>query len=248
MASSSESGHAMNVANFGTMITIVGEYGNAFNPARPELKLSALKSMLTAAQVALEKAKDQRAEYSNAVAARDEVFKPLKKFATKIIAAVKACDVSKSVLENMKSVNDKIQGRRSTSIKVSKSSSSTGETEEQKRSSTSQQSISRMIDHFEQFVAILSKEPKYMPNEPEMSVAGLKALIADMRAKNDMAISAEAKLQNAIISRDTTLYMNGTSVMALVTGVKNYAKSVFGGQSSQFVRLNKLKFSTKKVS
>jgi hypothetical protein len=245
MASSSESGHATNVANLQAMIALITEYGNRYNPARPELKIPALKESLSNAQTALQKAKDEKADFDIAKIARDTIFKPLKKFATKIMAAVKACGVSISVLENLKTVNGKIQGGKATSTKPSATKGSNGETAEPKKSSTSQQSFESVIDHFERLVSILAKEPKYTPNEPEMSVAGIKALIADMRAKNEAVITAAAKLQNARLGRDAALYTPGTGVVALAEAIKNYTKSVYGNPSPQLNRLNKLQFTKK---
>jgi hypothetical protein len=245
MASTSEKGHATNVANLETMIAIVTEDGSKYNPARPELKISSLKISLSNGQAALQKLKDEKADYDLAIIARDTIFDPLKKFATKVMAAVKACDVSKSVYENLKAVNDKIQGKSTTATKASTTTASNGETAAKKKNSTSRQSHKSVIDHFELLVSILAKEPKYTPNEPEMSVAGIKALIVEMRAKNEAATTAETKLQNARDNRDAAIYTSGTGVVPLAAGIKSYTKSVYGSTSPQFIRLNKLQFTNK---
>lgn len=53
MSSTSETGHAKNVANFEQLVSYCTGYGATFNPAKAALKLPALNTMLTNAKNAV---------------------------------------------------------------------------------------------------------------------------------------------------------------------------------------------------
>ncbi len=53
MASTSETGHAKNIANFQDLIAFVTGYGATYNPAKAALKLVQLNTMATTAQTKL---------------------------------------------------------------------------------------------------------------------------------------------------------------------------------------------------
>ena len=55
MASTSETGHAKNVANYEKLITDVTTLGIAYNPSKTNLKLTALNTQITAAKAAITK-------------------------------------------------------------------------------------------------------------------------------------------------------------------------------------------------
>ena len=74
MASTSETGHAKNVANLDELISFVGGYGVVYNPSKPAIKLPALQALSTAAKAAIGAVNSANPAYSNAVAAREVAF------------------------------------------------------------------------------------------------------------------------------------------------------------------------------
>ena len=108
--------------------------------------------------------------------------------------------------------------------------------------SVSQQSYNKLVDHFAQLVATLTAEPRYLPNEAELKVTALNALLTDLRAKNTAVINAYTALSNARIARDKTLYAETTGMLDVAQGVKLYVKSLFGTTSAQYKQVSALKF------
>jgi hypothetical protein len=53
MPSTSETGHAKNVANFETLVSFCTGYGATYNPSRDALKVANLQTLLTAAKAAI---------------------------------------------------------------------------------------------------------------------------------------------------------------------------------------------------
>ncbi|MEK9158317.1 MAG: hypothetical protein AAB638_04030, partial [Patescibacteria group bacterium] len=110
MASTTETGHAKNVATFEDLISFCTGYGAAYNPSKVALKLPGLATQLTAATAVLQAVKVAKTTYDNATNARELAFKPLKSFATKIVSALAATEAAKQTVDDAKSTNLKIQG------------------------------------------------------------------------------------------------------------------------------------------
>jgi hypothetical protein len=83
MASTSETGHAKNVANFEELIGFCNGYGAAYNPSKALIKITALQTLLTGAQGALAAVKSAKTEFDNTTNDREIAFSPSKNFQPK---------------------------------------------------------------------------------------------------------------------------------------------------------------------
>jgi len=192
------------------------------------IKLPALATLLTAAQAVLQSVKTSKTAFDNATNLREIVFKVLKPLATKIINALSVSGATQQTIDDAKTINNKIQGRRAKAIEKPTAAELAAGAEPAKTSSTSQQSFDKLIDHFTQLIALLTAEPKYTPNENELKVATLNTLLTDMKAKNTGVITATTTVSNSRIARDKTLYAEETGLVDIALAVKQYVKSVFG--------------------
>ena len=242
MASTTETGHAKNVATFEDLISFCTGYGATFNPSKAALKLPALTTHNTGASAALHAVKVAKTAYDNATNARELAFKPLKPLATKIINGLAATEATAQTVDDVKSTNNKIQGKRAKAVEKPDAKALAAGAEPAKTASTSQQSYDKLIDHFAQLIATLTAEPKYLPNENELKVTTLNTLLTDLRAKNTAVISATTALSNARIARDKTLYGETTGILDVAQDVKQYVKSLFGATSPQYKQVSGLKF------
>ncbi len=248
MASTTETGHAKNVATFEDLISFCTGYGATYNPAMTALKLPALSTLLTAAQAVLQTVKTSKTAFDNATNLREIVFKVLKPLTTKIINALAASGAAPQTIDDAKTINNKIQGRRAKAIEKPTPQELAAGAAAAKTSSTSQQSFDKLIDHFTQLIALLTAEPKYLPNENELKVATLNTLLTDMKAKNTGVISTTTTASNSRIARDKTLYAADTGMVDIALAVKQYVKSVFGASSPQYKQVSKLKFTNRSGS
>ena len=180
--------------------------------------------------------------FDNATNAREVAFKPLKPLATKIVNGLAATEATAQTVDDVKTTNNKIQGKRAKAVEKPTAAALAAGAEPVKTASTSQQSYDKLIDHFAQLIATLTAEPKYLPNENELKVATLNTLLIDLRAKNTAVISATTALSNARITRDKALYGETTGILDVAQDTKQYVKSLFGANSPQFKQVSGLKF------
>ncbi len=248
MASTSETGHAKNVANFEDLISFCTGYGTAYNPSKAAIQIPSLQALRTTAQNDLSLLTSVNSIFINATNARQAVFNPLKPLATRIVNALDASEASDRLVNDAKTINRKIQGTRSHS-KLTKADAGKTEdatTEEPKTISVSQQSYDSLIENFKKLIELVASEPTYAPNEPELQVATLTAQATDLEAKNTAVIDTTTKLSNARITRNKTLYNKDTGLVDIAGEVKKYVKSVFGATSPQYKQVSKISFTRPK--
>ncbi len=245
MASTSETGHAKNVANYEKLIADITALGTAYNPSKANLKLAALNTQLTAAKAAITAVNSAEPAYKNAVSARDVSFSTISKLITRVNNALKASDTTEQVDESAMTLVRKLQGRRATPKK----------TEEQKKVaadagkeiveiSSSQMSFDSRLDNFDKLIKLLTSVTAYAPNEADLKVTALTTVYNDLKAKNTAVTTAEAPLTNARIARNDVLYKANIGVVDTSVDVKSYIKSVYGATSPQYKAISGLKFTS----
>jgi hypothetical protein len=247
MASISETGHAKNVANFGELISFVSGYGEAYNPSKASIILSALLTLLSLAKNAVDAVNAALPAYSNAVAAREAAFAPLNKLVTRVLNALKATDTTDQVNENARTFARKIQGKRATAKRTEEEQNALSQAgKEIVEISSSQMSYNSRLDNFDKLIKLLSSVTLYTPNEAELKVTALTALYNDLIAKNNAVVTAATPLSNARIYRNEILYKANTGLVDTAMDTKTYIKSLFGATSPQFRQVSKLEFNAVK--
>ena len=110
MASTSEVGHAKNVANLGTGIQILQEMGTLYNPSNTNIQLTNLVSFKTAIEGTISQINSKIPSYKNAVANREVAIEKLGKTSTKVLNFSKSLNISTTDKENILSQVKKIRG------------------------------------------------------------------------------------------------------------------------------------------
>lgn len=252
MASTSETGHAKNVANFETLISFCAGYGAAYNPSKANLKLTSLQTQLASCKANLASVTSTSVAYNNAVNARMIAFDGLKKLSTRLVNALDATSATVQTVKDIKTVNAKVQGAKLTKADAGKTSATPVDpnapvTETDNSISSSQQSYSNLIEHFAKMVTILSTEPAYVPNENDLKVTTLNTLLTNLRNTNTGVVNAYTTVSNSRISRDQSLYNLTNGLCVTAKEVKMYIKSVFGASSQQYKQVSGIEFKSRKV-
>lgn len=240
MASTSETGHAKNVANFQDLISFCQGYGDNYNPSNPRLTIEELNNLYTTAQSKLQAVSNTKTSFRNATNERRNAFADLKPLATRILNSFAISGADNLAVENAKSINKKLQG--SSSNTNTETEESEDETQENNTISTSQQSYDRLIDHFSNLIETLTQNTIYNPNEEELKIATLQTKLQDLQTKNTNLSNAYTAYSNALIDRDDTLYNENTGLVKTSKEVKQYVKSIFGATSPQYKQVSGLEF------
>ena len=238
MASTSEVGHAKNVANFQDLIEFVTGYGTTYNPSKNALKLPQLIALKASADATLADVITINTNYNNKVNERISAFSGLKSLSTRLVNALQTTDATIETIGNAKTFNRKMQGKKASSSQTPTDPNTPAPT----TISTSQQSYDQLIQHLAGLTSILEAETSYTPNETDLQVATLQTKIADLTAKNTAVATAYASISNSRIARNETLYSSSTGLVETANEVKKYIKSVFGASSPQFAQVKGIQF------
>jgi hypothetical protein len=243
MASTSETGHSKNVANYDELISLIMGFGPDYNPTKESLKVLSMKSTSSLARKAIDAVNNIYPVYSSAVADRDVAFLPLSKLTTRVLNALKATDTSVQVIDNAQTIVRKIQGRRATPKKTEEEKNELKlKGEELKEISVSQMSFNNRLESFAKLVKLLTTIQLYAPNETDLKVSALEILLLELTAKNEAAVTAATPLKNARLSRNIVLYKSKSGLVDNAINAKTYIKSVFGATSPQFKQVANLEF------
>jgi hypothetical protein len=238
MASTSEVGHAKNVANFQDLIAFVDGYGATYNPSKNSLKLPQLNTLYTDSANSLQNVVGKNTEYNNAVNNRVEAFEDLRSLSTRLVNALETTDANKEKIDDAKGFNRKLQGKRASKIEEPVDPNQPAP----KTISSSQQSYDQLIQHFEGLTSVLESESSYAPNETDLQVATLNAKANDLKANNNKVAIAYTGVSNARIDRNKTLYKEDNGLVDTASEVKKYIKSVYGATSPEFGQVKGIAF------
>jgi hypothetical protein len=247
MPSTSETGHAKNVAKFETLISFCVGYGATYNPSRDALKVANLQTLLTDAKAVIVDCKAKETAFDNATDARKESFSTLKALGTRIVNALSVSGVADSVVEGARTINRKLQGQRANGSVTSEPVSTESATPAPSTTSSSQQSYDNLVEHFNGLIELVSSHTEYNPNETELKVATLQTYSTELRTANTNVQNANTEWSNSRISRDKTLYANNTGLVDIALDVKAYVKSVFNSTSPQYGQISGIEFKRAKV-
>ena len=242
--SSSDSGHAKNVANFENLISFCTGYGAIYNPSKVTLSIKNLKLQHTQAAAILQKAAVAKTSFANATNTRRTAFKDLKPLATRIINALAASGATDLTIANIKTINRKIQGVKAAGAATTPAlpTDATASAPTLKTISSSQQSFDNMIDHFSKLIEAVSQDANYKPNETELKTATLTTKLTSLKAANTVIVNAYTNWSNERILRDNSLYNPLTGLVQTALDVKKYVKSVYNASSPQFKQVGGLEF------
>ena len=235
MASTSEVGHAKNIANLNTLNTHIVALGTLYNPSNHSIALSNLQSLYTTALAHQQEVNNSMAPYSLAVDEREQFFKPLSKEITKLRKAYKATQgVGAAQVEDFMTIARKIKGNNKPTTNPAQP--------EQNTHSNSQMSYDQRTNNFQQLIALLQNTPNYNPNEPEYQVATYQAKHALMLQKTQAVANAYVPLNNARSQRNLTLYQAEDNLVDLANKAKDYLASILDTSSTQYRAIARLKF------
>jgi 3-dehydroquinate synthase class II len=236
-----EAGHAKNIANYASYISMVTIFGTVYKPSNPLIALTALQSSLTDFEAAKDAVTPKASAETVALNERQEVFERLSELITRVVNAA-AVSVNDQLFSNdLRTIARKAQGKR-TAKKVA-DDPATPDVDESKQSiSASQMSFDSRIANFEELINLLTTSGAYKPNEDDLKISALETFLADLKAKNAAAVNAQNEARAARIARDQTLYNDTDGIIALANLVKKYVKSLFGATSPQYKQLTALKF------
>jgi uncharacterized membrane protein len=239
MASTTETGHNKNVANFSTAYQILQEMGSLYNTSNAKIQLVNLDPIRTSFQNVITELNNKKPIYKNAVSASEVAIAPLGKLMTKSLNYAKSLDISTKDKENINAQAKKIRGDQ-------KPKSVNPETTETDGISTSQMTYDSRIANLQAYTNQLASHAQYAPNETEIQIASFQTLHTTLVTLSQAVNSAGNALITARKNRNDILYSNDTNVIQLIKDIKAYLKSLGDAGKPYYNAIVKLQFKDNK--
>lgn len=251
MSSNSESGHAINLANFLKLGQTVLTFGPAFNPGPAALTLANQTNLYNQADAAQSLVNNTKADWQEATNVRADAFVKLKDLIPRLERAVKISGASKETLKDLLALTRKIKGntgKKNSDDKKEPDATSinpeetTNEDDTSKSYSKSQQSMNQKINNFDSAIAVVENVGTYNPNEADLTIPALKAFLTNLKAQNTNVNNAWAQLRKALGDRNKIFYTKTTGMIDIANNIKDYVMSVFGKNSQEYGSVKSIKF------
>ncbi len=244
MAKNNETGHAKNVANFAPFISTCKTFGVKFNPVKVALTTAKMELQLKAAQKMMNDLNGAHSAYTTAVTEREMGFNDLNVLVSSILGALESSDTPRGIIADAKSVIQKIKGtaRSKKGSSAPAGSNAGGTTTPAKNHASAKKSFDNRLESLDKLIALLSSNANYKPNEPELTVAGIKDMQASLIATHNIAEVAYINLTEMRTQRDHLLYLDADNLFDVSKAVKSYVRSVFKASSNESKQLTRLKF------
>ena len=238
MPSTSEVGHAKNVANLQKLTEQVTVY-TLYNPPIDNIKVANLQTLFTNASAKLAEVEEKRNANKNAITIRQNAFVNLKSTCTRIINLLEILGLPQGTIDQAKSLNRTIQGgQKKTTTPPEEGGHPTNTV------STSRQSYTQQADNFGILLQLLATIPTYTPNEDDLKLPNLTTYQASLMSATQAVDQTEAELNAKLIERDQILYADGTGLYSIAQNVKKYVKSLYGATSQEYTTVSAIKFTS----
>lgn len=217
MASKSEVGYNINIANLQQLIQFAQNLGAAYNPSKPYLSIASLQDLHTQATNALQEVQTKK---------------------SLLINALDASDVDNSIVKDARTIVNKM------STYVTKKDITPNEDGEisPKSISTSRQSYDSLLENFSMLTTLVTNVPNYDPNENALKVTNLQTYLTSLTTANNAVNDALFQLANARYGRDASQFMPLSGVVDVSQDFKKYIKSLYGGDSHQYKTISNISF------
>lgn len=234
MASTSETGHAKNIANLNTLNNINAAFGAKYNPGNKVYSLASMQTLYNTSKGLQGDANTQKGIFEPFQNARTAEFKDVQKLARRFRTAAKTCGAGKEFYTDVNKIVTKILGERAEKAKPTEGDPS--------GTSASQTSFDNMVNHWDGLAKMLAGESRYTPNEADLTVGAATDKAAALDKANGNVSTAAPLYNNTIIARNKALYADETGLCAIAQGSKDYVRQVFGFSSPEFKQVTKLLF------
>lgn len=244
MSSTSEVGHAKNVANLQKLTEQVSVY-TLYNPPVASLSVANLQTLYTTAAAKLSEVEEKRNANKNAIALRQTAFENLKPTSTRIINLLDILGLPEGTLNQAKTLNRTIQGTKN-KPKPPTENPDNGQPATNNSISTSRQSYTQQAENFGILLQLLATIPAYIPNEEDLQLNNLNTYHESLVATTQPVDKTEAELNVKLIERNQILYTEGSGLYDIAQNVKKYVKGLYGATSTEYANVSSIKFTEPK--
>jgi len=215
-----------------------------YHPGSPNLQIAALQELSAKARQSMEAKDAARSAWNKATNQREIAFASLNKLVSAVLFALAASGASEQTMKDARVFLRQISGRRKSRGPIpSEQAMATVEKERPSQPG----GYEDKTNHFSQLVEMVSQETAYQPNEPHLTVNGLREKVTQLHLHNAIVKQARADFFHARVALHEVFYGEKDSIVATARTAKKYLRSVYGLNSNEYSQVRKIKFNKLKI-
>jgi hypothetical protein len=229
----SENTPAKAYGNFLDMIH-QAEAMDGYNPSNENLLVPSMKTLHADGTAALDLYQSSKAIMLAGKKERVRTVEVVKDISRRVVNLLKASGADAKKIEQAMTIHRLIHGYKAPGAgKVVEAAEAPTEDEAKKRANK-QGSQDSLVQNFQQLIHVIKMEPLYKPNEADLKVASLEALVNKFKT-DDAAVAAASAVWEKSKAKLAKLY-NGIpkGAKAVMTALKLYVKAAFGANSREY--------------
>jgi hypothetical protein len=239
----SENTPAKALGNFLDIITKVESNGN-YMPSNTTLLSSSMKILHADASNALDTFHSNKAVMLAARKDRAKTVDVVKATSRRVVNFLKASGADDSKIEQAMAIYRMIHGYDAPGAGKPLATVTPAPADATKKKSNKQGSQDSLVQNFQKLIHVLKTEMLYKPNEADLKIAGLDALVTKFKNDDLAASTADAASEKAKANLEKIFDDPKKGVQVVMSGVKLYAKAAFGANSMEYKNLAKIKTPT----
>jgi hypothetical protein len=238
--SNTENTPAKALGNFLDMIQRV-ELNENYKPSNPSLVVAALKTLHADASAALDSFHSSKAILISSKKERVKTVEQVKATSMRVVNFLKACGAERTKIEQAMTIYRMIHGYKSPGTVKPVEGATQIEGEEVRKKSTKQGSQDSLVQNFQKLIQVLKTEVLYNPNEKDLSIEGLEALVNKFKTDDLATATADAAMERAKVKLTKLFDDPRTGVNVVMPAMKLYSKAAFGAKSPEYAGIVKIK-------
>lgn len=224
-------GYAKNVSQFEEIVNILKNMGEKWNPANNKLKIENLVSRHAACKKVLDELNVSLALDQKKTAERQAAYDLLNPLIRRALAAAKSIEMDAASLEKATILKNLIDGTNIAQASArQKKEEKTRQTlmategasvpEASKNNSVSRLAFDERLENFKKFVIVFETAGNYATNEPDLTLAGLKAFTNSLKVANDATNDAWNLKNNKRAERNEVFFGVSDSMNSVIDLIK----------------------------
>jgi len=233
MASNTESGHAVNVAKFNTLIQKCSAL-SSWSPSNTALDISTLTAQHTACNNALDDFNKMVSTAKTQINQNNDLFAPLNKLVTRIVNFFDSTSASGQAKKDARGMANDIRGFNAKKPK--------GLAPDAEWVSQSHQSMVQKTNKFKELMDFLDSDGNYSPNETALQIPTLTTLWTDLNASMNNLATTLAPIDQAQSNMYRLIYGKPNGMIDTAMLAKGYAKALMGARATEVKAINAIRF------
>jgi hypothetical protein len=240
--------HAEQVAAWGKLLGHCNALGDSYKPSKESVNRAAMENLLNESVKQVETVHNAETFLANAITERQEAFSKLPIIGTRVVQALEANGASLERVNDVNAIRKRFRPKRTGRAIPSETSGKlaaqiNGDTDSLRKAAHTVRHLDfhSKVDNLQLLINQLENGAAYATSLADISIEGLKQLLASLKQHNEKVAQAHLQLHLARKKRDELLYStNGMHTMSRM--VKKYFLSAYGFNSTEAKMVRKIKF------